>query len=213
MSASNSPEQHMSPLQKKRSLGALPLIYPLPAVLVCVYDAKGKANVMTAAWTGICCSEPLSLGVSVQPVRWTHDALLARKAFTVGIPSESMLEATDFVGMASGRRYDKFAMAGITPVPSEIVDAPYVAECPVVLECQLSRSISLGSHTLMIGTILDVKADEDCLAADGSHPDISKVAPLVFDSGSRSYFSLGKPVGKAFSAGKSLFARVEPSES
>ena len=168
------------------------------------YDAEGKPNVMTAAWAGICSSEPLSLMVAIRPERWTHEALLARKAFTVGIASESMLAAADFVGMASGRRYDKFAAAGLTAEKAEKVDAPYVAECPVILECSLSRSVTLGVHTMMIGAILDVKADESCLAEGENYPDMAKVAPLIFDAGSRNYYGIGSRLGKAFSVGKGL---------
>jgi flavin reductase (DIM6/NTAB) family NADH-FMN oxidoreductase RutF len=159
---------------------------------------------MTAAWGGICNAEPPCLGVSIRPSRLTHDALLTRKAFTVGIPSESMLVGTDYAGIMSGRRNDKFAVAGWTAVPAEHVDAPYVAECPVVLECSLIRSLDLGSHTLMIGAVRDVKADADCLDASGGSPDIRKVAPLVFDAGARAYYGIGKKLGDAFSAGKAL---------
>jgi hypothetical protein len=31
---------------------------------------------------------------------------------------------------------------------------------------------------------------------------MAKVAPLVYDSGTRAYYSVGKMLGKAFSAGK-----------
>ena len=173
----------MTTLKTKRSLGAQPLLYPEPAFLVATYDATGKANVMVAAWGGICSSNPLSLSVSVRPERWTHDALLARKAFTVGIASESMLAAADFVGIASGRSFDKFALAGLTAVRAEKVDAPYVAECPVVLECSLSQSVHLGAHTMMIGNILDVKADEECLAPGGAFPDILRSPPCCTTPG------------------------------
>ena len=188
----------------KRSLGPLPLLYPEPVLLVGTYDRDGKANVMAAAWGGICSSEPLSLMVAVRPERWTHDALLERKAFTVSIASESITAAADFMGIASGRRYDKFAMAGLTAVKAEKVDAPYVGECPVVLECALSQTVKLGVHTMMIGEILDVKADEDCLDPTGKHPDIAKVAPLIYDSGARAYYGIGKFVAPAFSVGKAL---------
>ena len=194
----------MIPVKTKRSLGALPLLYPLPVLLVATYDADGKPNVMVAAWGGICSSDPLSLTVSVRPERWTHDALIARKAFTVCIASENMVVAADYAGIASGRRYDKFPVAGFTPVRAAKVDAPYIAECPVVLECSLSETVRLGVHTMMIGVILDVKADEDCLDASGKFPEISKVSPLIYDSGSRGYYSIGRFVGQAFSIGKIL---------
>jgi flavin reductase (DIM6/NTAB) family NADH-FMN oxidoreductase RutF len=197
----------MTPIKAKRSLGARPLLYPLPVFLVATYDAEGKPNVMAAAWGGICSSDPVSLTVSVRPERWTHDALLARKAFTVCIAPESMVVAADYVGIASGRRYDKFPIAGFTPIRAEKVDAPYIAECPVVLECSLSQTVRLGAHTMMIGAILDVKADEDSLDASGEFPDILKIAPLIYDSGSRRYYGIGRLVGPAHSFGKALLKK------
>ena len=124
----------MSAVKNKRSLGAHPLISPQPSLLICSYDAAGKPNVMAAAWAGICCSKPLSVAVGIRPERWSHDAILARKAFTVCHAPISLMAEADFVGMASGRNHDKFAEAGLTAVRAENVDAPYVAQCPVILE-------------------------------------------------------------------------------
>lgn len=185
----------------KKSLGPQAFLYPLPAVLVASYDAEGRPNVMTAAWAGIAASEPLSLAVSIRPMRWTHDAILQRKAFTVGIPSEGMAAAVDYVGIVSGRREDKVTTAGLTVSRSEKVDAPFVDQCPVVLECSLSQSIDLGSHTMMIGAILDVKADPVCLNKEGA-PDPALFKPLIFDSATRAYYGMGAQVGGAFSIGK-----------
>ena len=192
----------MTAKQAKRSLGAQPFLYPEPALLVATYNNDGKPNVMTAAWGGICCSDPVSLMVAVRPERLTYDAILQRKAFTVGIPSENMLAAADFAGIVSGRRHDKFSMAGLTAERAEKVDAPYIAECPVILECSLSHTVDVGSHALFIGEILDVKANEDCLTE--GYPDITKVAPLIYDAGARSYFGVGRRLGQAFSVGNSL---------
>ena len=71
----------------KKALGPVTLAYPMPAFLVAAYDEEGKANIMTAAWGGICCSNPPCIAVSVRPERWTHKAIVARKAFTVCVPS------------------------------------------------------------------------------------------------------------------------------
>ncbi len=195
--------------KKKRSLGPATLLYPEPAILVATYDAEGKPNAMTAAWAGICASDPASLMVAIQPPRHTHDPLLQRKAFTVCVPSEAMVAETDFVGFVSGKKYDKFAVCGFTAVKAEHVDAPYIAECPVVLECSLTNHLELGTHTIMIAEIRDVKADEDCLDASGSFPDIEKLLPIIFDSGSRSYYGIGKKIGKGWNIGKSLLKKEE----
>ena len=80
------------------------------------------------------------------------------------------------------------------------MDAPYVAQCPLVLECELIQTLDLGSHTQMVGKILDVSALESCM--DGDQPDISRVDPLVYDGASRRYYGLGREVAQAYAAGR-----------
>lgn len=184
---------------QRRDLGSRTLLYPMPALLVGVYDAEGRPNLMTAAWGGICNSTPPCVTVSVRPSRWTHDNLLQRGAFTVGIPSTSLAAQADFAGITCGRTQDKFAATGLTPCRSAHVDAPYADECPIVLECRLLQHVSLPSHTMMIGEICNVSALEACM--DGDQPDMGKVDPLVYDAGSRRYYRVGAEVAPAYTLG------------
>jgi flavin reductase (DIM6/NTAB) family NADH-FMN oxidoreductase RutF len=158
---------------------------------------------MTAAWGGICCSTPACLSVSLRKATYSYDAIVARKAFTVSVPSEAYLRETDYVGIVSGRDADKFAVTGLTPVRSELVDAPYVAEFPLILECRLLHTIEIGLHTQFIGEIIDVKADEAVLSERGL-PDAAKVKTFSYDPGTRGYFSTGRHLGLGFSIGKEL---------
>ncbi len=175
----------------------------MPAFLVGTYSPDGTPNIMTAAWGGICCSEPPCLAVSIRKARLSYDAVMQRMAFTICIPSRNLMEATDCAGIVSGHKGNKFELLGLTPVRSELVDAPYVAECPIVLELKCIHTLDLGSHTQFIGEILDVKANENCLDAAGA-PILEKVDPLLYDTVGRSYNPIGAPLGKAYSAGKTL---------
>lgn len=185
----------------KRSLGPITLVYPMPIFLIGAYDQANRPNIMAAAWAGVCCSEPPLLAVSIRKQRWTYDALINRKGFTVSIPSAKMAAETDFAGMASGRNTDKFKELNLTPVKAEFTDAPYVGECPVVLELALFSQTDLGSHAQFIGEIKDVKVSENCLDDNGK-PVIEKINPLIYDGGSRTYLQVGSEVGKAFADGK-----------
>jgi flavin reductase (DIM6/NTAB) family NADH-FMN oxidoreductase RutF len=187
----------------KQSLGAKTLMFPTPVLMIGTYDKSGKPNLMNAAWGGICCSEPPCVTVSVRKSRHTYDAIVERKAFTVGIPSEPLVKQADYVGIVSGKDADKFAKAGLTPVRSELVDAPYAREFPVVLECRLLHTLEIGVHTQFIGEILDVKVDAAVFGSDGL-PDITKIRPLVYDVSRREYRGVGPLLGKAFSLGKEL---------
>ncbi|HEY3307353.1 MAG TPA: flavin reductase family protein [Desulfuromonadaceae bacterium] len=187
----------------KKSLGAKTLLFPTPVLMVGTYDQAGKPNLMNAAWGGICCSQPPCVAVSLRKATYSHAAIVERKAFTVGIACEARMVEADYLGIASGRDVDKFAAARLTPVKSELVDAPYAAEFPVVLECRLLHIVEIGLHTQFIGEIIDVKADQSVLGDDGL-PDITKIKPLIYDTGHKGYHGVGPVLGQAFSIGKEL---------
>jgi flavin reductase (DIM6/NTAB) family NADH-FMN oxidoreductase RutF len=193
----------------KKSLGAktLPTV---PVWAVGSYDKEGKPNVMTAAWVGICCSKPPCVTVSLRKATYTYGNIMARKAFTVSIPSEAFVKQTDYFGLVSGKDVDKFDVSGLTPVKSELVDAPYVAEFPLIIECKLLNSFEIGLHTMFVGEIVDVKADREVLGEDGSL-DVQKLKPFFFDSSSRQYFKLGGLLGKAFDVGRNTGKPAAPS--
>jgi flavin reductase (DIM6/NTAB) family NADH-FMN oxidoreductase RutF len=187
----------------KTSLGARTLVYPTPVFVVGTYDAAGKPNVMAVAWGGICCSKPPCVAVSVRKATYTYGNLVERRAFTVSVPSVDHLAAADYFGMASGRDVDKFAAAGLTPVRSELVDAPYVGEFPLVLECKVVHVDELGLHTQFVGEILDVKVEAECLDADGK-PSAELVRPFSWAPAENQYYAMGAQIGRGFSIGKTL---------
>ena len=187
----------------KKSLGARTLAYPTPVWLVGTYDADGKPNVMTAAWAAIVCSNPPSIGVSLRKATYSFGSIILRQAFTINVPSEKQVKEADYVGIASGRNVDKFAKTGFTAVKSDLVDAPYVQECPLILECKLIHTVEIGLHTQFIGEILDVKADPEVMGEQGL-PEIDKVRPLVFGPEIRTYHGIGAFLGRAFAVGKDL---------
>ncbi len=187
----------------KKSLGPQTLAYPTPTWVVGTYDAEGKPNVMTAAWGGICCSDPPCVAVSLRKATHTHAAIVERKAFTISIPDQEHVRQADYFGVATGREVDKFTRSRLTALRSDVVDAPYVEEFPVVLECEVLQIIELGLHTQFVGRILDVKADEWVLGPDGL-PMVERLKPIVFSPGNWIYYAVGERLGKAFEVGKDL---------
>ena len=187
----------------KTSFGAKTLVFPAPVWVVGSYDKQGKPNVMAAAWGGICCSKPPCVAVSLRKATYTYGNIVERNAFTVNVPSEAHAREADYIGIASGRSVDKFAATGLTPVKSDLVDAPYVGEFPLVLECRLLRAVEIGLHTQFIGEILDVKVDDAALGADG-RVDLARLRPLLFAPDQQAYHGVGAFVGKAFSMGRAI---------
>lgn len=189
----------------KTSLGAKTLASPTPTWVVCAYDPAGKATGATIAWGGICCSNPPSLAISLRSATYTHGCIKAAKAFTVNVPRQDQAALADYFGMASGRDTDKFADAGLTPVKSDLVGAPYIQQFPLVIECALTHVAELGLHTQFVGEIKDVKADPGILT-DGKI-DMEKLGVVVYAPADRHYYGLGPQLGAGFSIGNAYLKK------
>lgn len=187
----------------KKSMGAKTILFPTPIIIVSTYDHEGKANAMSVAWGGICCSDPPCIAISIRKATYTYENIMKRKAFTANIAGEDMVEKMDYLGITSGRNVDKLEKMGFTTERCYIVDAPFIREFPLMIPCSVIRIIEIGLHTQFIGEIMDVKVEEGYLDKEGN-PDITKVRPVAFDPARREYFSLGESLGKAFSIGRKL---------
>jgi flavin reductase (DIM6/NTAB) family NADH-FMN oxidoreductase RutF len=190
----------------KKDIAAKPLLFPAPVLIVGTYDADGRPNAMNVAWGGICCSLPPCVTISVRKARYTYGSLLETKAFTVNIPGKKHVREADYFGNVSGKTEDKFAVTGLTPIKSEFVNAPYIKEFPVNLECKVVQVLELGSHTQFIGEILNIKVDDTLL--DINRPAmIEQIIPLIYDTNSSCYYSLGEKVLKAHSVSKEFLSK------
>jgi flavin reductase (DIM6/NTAB) family NADH-FMN oxidoreductase RutF len=93
----------------------------------------------------------------------------------------------------------------LTPIKSEVVNAPYVKEFPLILECKVLHIFELGLHTQFVGEIIDLKCEEALLGKSGA-PDPAKVKPVVFAPGDSKYYGLGESIGGAYTIGKELIS-------
>ena len=181
----------------KLKLAPSEALYPVPVVLVSC-QAKGAANIITIAWCGVACSKPPLLSVAIRPSRYSHKIISQTGDFVINIPGEDLLREIDLCGTVSGRDKDKFELCKFTKIGSSIVQAPMIKECPVNIECKLTKILNLGAHDMFIGMVMKVHADESVFDKEGNI-DYSKAGPIVYNQGE--YWSLGKRIGRhGFSA-------------
>ena len=191
----------------RRDLGPRTLTYPMPVLLVGVYDAEGRPNLMAAAWGGICNSTPPCVSVSIRPSRWTHDPLLQRKAFTLAVPGTDTLRESDFLGIASSNKMaDKFQRTGLHASKSQRVDAPVIAEYPLTLECEVVEIQFQPYGLRVLGRIVNVLADQSVLDEEGKI-DAGKLSTFVFDQMRHGYYAIGEKVGQAWHSGADLMKK------
>ncbi len=178
----------------KKSLGAKTVVPPCPVWVIGSYDSDGVPNMMTASWVGICCSDPPCVTISLREATYTYGNIMEKGAYTVNIPSEELAPVAAYTGRVSGRDTDKFADTGLTPVRSELVNAPYVKEFPMNVECKVVKTIQLGLHTMFIAEIMDVKADSSILGENG-YPDSEELGSFIFSYGGGGFYRVGGHIG------------------
>ena len=180
----------------KTKLGPSTTMFPYPTVLVGAL-VNGKPNFMTASWVGIACSNPPAISVAIRPERYTYKGVIEHNTFSINVPSSNLAKTTDFCGIYSGRDNDKTTLFNI--FYGKINTAPLIEKCPLNLECKVIHTIEIGSHTVFIGEIMETHANEDCLT--NGKPDIIKIDPIIYATGTRQYHRIGDEIGRAFKIG------------
>lgn len=177
-------------------LGAKPLLFPMPVLIIGTYDKDDVPNAMNAAWGMISDMNEISISLSEHK---TTENLAVTGAFTVSMATEGTVVPCDYVGIESAKKVpDKFAKAGFHATKSSMVNAPLIDELPVALECKV-KSFENG---ILIGEIVNVTAD-DSVMTDGKI-DVKKLKPIAYDPDANTYVALGDVVGKAFADGLQL---------
>ena len=130
-----------------------------PTILV-TSGAGEQANIMTAAWCMPASHRPPMLAVAIGPTRHTHELIMASGEFGVCIPHQGLLDAVWCCGTKSGRKEDKFSTCSLTPQAGSQIKTPLIVECLGGIECQLDSHPVAGDHTIFVGKVLAVWAQE-----------------------------------------------------
>ena len=169
------------------------LLAPVPAVMVtCKGSDKNSENIITIGWTGIVCSTPPMLSISVRPERYSHKLISESGEFCVNIPTKELAAQTDLCGVKSGKNCNKFHETGLTKANASEIDTPIILECPVNIECRVKQSLELGSHTIFLAEIVAVQVDKKLISKENKL-ELEKAKLLCYAHGY--YYQLGKQIG------------------
>jgi flavin reductase (DIM6/NTAB) family NADH-FMN oxidoreductase RutF len=170
------------------------VLAPVPVVLVtCGGGENMKPNIITIAWTGSVCSDPPLLSISVRPERYSYGIIQMTGEFVVNVPSRRQARVTDWCGMVSGSRVDKFTETGLTPGPALRVQCPIILECPINIECRVRQTLPLGTHHLFLAEVMAVQVTSSLLDSTGKFR-LDKAGLLAYGLGQ--YFAVGPEVGR-----------------
>lgn len=166
--------------------------YPIPAVMVSSGNME-KSNIITVAWTGILCTNPAKVYISIRPERYSYNIIKESKEFVINLTTKELAFATDWCGVKSGRDVDKFKEMKLTKQKANFVNCPMIGESPVSVECKVTEIKELGSHHVFIADVLGINADDKYIDVNGAF-DISKCNLIAYANGG--YYCLGDKAGK-----------------
>ena len=167
-------------------------IYPLPAVMVSCGTME-ESNIITVAWTGIINTDPAMCYISVRPTRHSYEMIKKTGEFVINLTTKDLAYATDWCGVKTGAKVDKFKEMKLTKEKANFVNCPMIKESPVSVECKVKEIRELGSHHMFVAEILGINADEKYINENGAF-DISKCDLIAYSNGN--YYSLGKKIGR-----------------
>jgi len=122
---------------------------------------RGQDDVMPAAWTMPLSSNPPLIGLAVHPSRHTHDMIRFSEEFALNIPSRRLLNHCQYFGTTSGRDLNKLEASKIPTFRARKVEAKLLEGCVAYIECGVEDTLRIGDHTLFVGRIAAVSADEE----------------------------------------------------
>lgn len=176
-------------------------IYPLPAVMVSCGDME-KSNIITVAWTGIMNTNPAMCYISVRPERYSYNIIKETGEFAINLTTKELAYATDWCGVKTGGKVDKFKEMKLTKQKAENIKCPLIEESPISIECKVKEIKELGSHHMFIADVLSIDVAEKYIDDKGAF-DISKCELIAYANGG--YYELDKKIGKfGYSVQKNL---------
>ena len=182
------------------------MVYPLPAVMVSCGSTPEEHNIITIAWTGTICTDPPMCYISIRPNRHSYDIIKKNMEFVINLTTEKLAVPTDWCGVRSGKKYNKFEEMGLTKEKAQKVKAPLISESPVNIECKVTEIKSLGTHDMFIAEVVAVNAEEKYINENTNTFEFSKSKPITYIHGY--YYSIGKRLGRfGFSVKKNKYKR------
>lgn len=151
------------------------LVVPRPIAWVSTRSAEGVPNLAPFSYFIGLSATPMLVGVSIGQRRGAPKDSLANLresgTFCLNVVTEGQLEAMNLSSIEAAPQLDEFAWTGLEMAEAESVRAPYVRDCPAVLECTVTQEVELAgsANTLVIGEVRAVRLHGSLSLVEGTH--------------------------------------------
>jgi len=138
-------------------------------VMITTVDDAGRVN---AASFGTCvrvCHDPVYIAFTVGATKDTYDNVLATNQFVVNVPpfEREILEKVRVAGLEFPPQVNELEKAGLSALPSRIVNPPRIAECRSHFECEVEWTKRWLNRLMVVGKVVAASVDEGCIDKDG----------------------------------------------
>jgi len=181
-------------------------VVPRPIAFVSTMSPEGVANLAPFSFFTVASANPPVLCFTAsyrEPSKDTLRNVRATEEFVVNIVSEEFAEKMNVTSGDYPYGVDEFAVAGLTPVESDLVRPPRVKESHVNMECRLLQTIEVSNRplggTLILGEVVRFHIDDAIVEEFRIDPDglaaVGRMAGNTYTR-TRERFDLIRPVKK-----------------
>lgn len=171
------------------------IVGPRPIGWIASRSAAGVLNLAPYSFFNAFNYTPPIIGFSSTGWKDSVANIAATGAFVWNLATRPLAEAMNASAATVGAEVDEFALAGVTPVPSRLVDVPRVGESPVAFECRLLQQVQLHDLDgrpvptwLTLGQVVAVHIDRS-LIRDGVY-DTAAARPILRAGGPTAYVEI-----------------------
>lgn len=130
------------------------MYYGFPVILISYYDKEGNANITTLS-SSYTLKDMVMLGFSSKG--YAISQIKEVSDFVINIADSILMEEINICGKNTGAECMKFDKANLTPIPSEVINAPIIAECPISIECTLTDIIESDNYKGITNVLATIK--------------------------------------------------------
>lgn len=155
------------------------MYYGFPIFLVSFYDENGVPNISTISSSyslmDMICLGFGSRGYAINEIKKVKD-------FVINVPDKTFMKEIEACGFNTGSQCKKFELTNLTPVKSDIVNAPIIKECPISIECTLTDVIERDYFRGITNILAKIKGR--CIAPElldeENHLNYSEINPVLY---------------------------------
>lgn len=175
------------------------IVAPRPIGWVSSKDRNGVLNLAPYSFFNAFNYHPPIIGFSSIGFKDSVANMREAKEFCWSLVTESLAEPMNTTAAMVERDVDEFALAGLSPRASKIIDVPHVAESPVCFECRVTQAVQLKDAAsneldthMVFGEVVGVHIDQ-ALISEGIYDTVA-AKPVLRGGGPADYFTITKDV-------------------